>query len=575
MIKKILLSLLFLFGLFHSFSFSYKLVNTLGWDTSYFLTWNVVAIHPDFYVSLSWDKFTYNLPFGYTLSSFVDSKLVNLQKKTFSYNVIKWDDSLAIFGVWDLSWDNHYIVDITKLDNSSSASFSWSFNRHTARNVSFISFDNWKKQLVYYFSHTNYFYYDVSTRSFKHWTSYINVSSFINSYTFANSYSFPVISYNVGDEGFSQYLYHWYFNFFPWFSGFAGMALYDTPNNSNYYDLEYAKNWDSATGSTSVDFYAWDNVPLYTIYTWNKIYYQFAGGVAVVDPIHCQYYWLYQNVFYNYLDNKFYNIPSDIHSPNTVNDYNLPTYLVPMSAPVNWKFNVFTSFLKLPSFSIPSAIPNIFPYQHIYSFDTWDIYIPVLFSSKIPFCGKSFSVSISNGSTSTGSTSSVSSSWVIVNISNINNNYNTWLQSSWTLAWLKMVSSSCPVSISWLNYANPTIWWFTILGWTAPSYKPFENFVCLFSILDWSFNSWSNLSFTVNVYSWKNVINQSYWWKLNDYHWPWFWDILILLIIFSLWFNILFWQVASWEMNYWEKKMQKYEFKKHWEITRDDSKSKK
>ncbi len=125
------------------------------------------------------------------------------------------------------------------------------------------------------------------------------------------------------------------------------------------------------------------------------------------------------------------------------------------------------------------------------------------------------------------------------------------LSSSWTLANLETFNSSvCPVSWHFLKYINPTIWWFTILGWTAPSYHPFENFACLFNIIGWAY-SWNISWFSFDLSAWHNVISSWDWQGLNDnVSILSFWDILIILIIFSLWFGLLF-NISKWS---WIKK---------------------
>jgi len=129
-------------------------------------------------------------------------------------------------------------------------------------------------------------------------------------------------------------------------------------------------------------------------------------------------------------------------------------------------------------------------------------------------------------------------------------NYDNWsnnLNSSWTLVGLsKFNNTVCPVSWHFLNYINPTIWWFRILGWTAPAYHPLWNFACLFNIIGWAYD-WKINLFNIHLGSWSNVINSSVWWKLNNYHWPWFGDIVILLIIFSLGFQMLFGWIWAWD----------------------------
>ena len=119
-----------------------------------------------------------------------------------------------------------------------------------------------------------------------------------------------------------------------------------------------------------------------------------------------------------------------------------------------------------------------------------------------------------------------------------------WIQQTWDLIFWglpnnSIVSFGCPVS--WwdiTNFLNFKIWWWSIFGFKVPEYKPLENFTCLWNLVIWSLTPWSVFNLWIS-FSWDNVINPSDWWKLNDYFWLWFWDVLLWLLIFKIWFNYL------------------------------------
>ncbi len=149
---------------------------------------------------------------------------------------------------------------------------------------------------------------------------------------------------------------------------------------------------------------------------------------------------------------------------------------------------------------------------------------------------------------------------IVKDVSNVWWDLAKTLGSSWTLQGLVEVWTGCPVSMTWSisDFLNFKVWWFKILWYTTPSYEPLKNFVCLWNLVEWSFDSSSVFNIWVNLSSWNNVIDESNWWNLNNYHWPSFGDVIIWLVIFSLIFYQLFWLFGSWDVEtsswWWFKK---------------------
>ncbi len=580
MIKKILLSLLFVFGLFNSFSYSYHLLNSFEWVShNYSDTW--VALFNQFSLASSSGSISV---LDYNHNKLFSFPWTNVFSKWWYFHVVYYKKSSSLYWLYTIivsSWNNlYYYLSSYNFTHKKQMIFTGNSLKSNSSDLWWKWFSGYKyfyKLWNQYFVMSSWWYFGFTDSAPNFiWKSLVFSSPFhkiTNKNLYSDDYHYfdniDWLNYNYFD-----YQVYWdveiNYAYPHWLATYVIDALQD-PAFDAHISLKSNHDQDNYVLSPVLN-----NVVLYKYSSWDDIYYQTSLGVYSLLNSNCVpvfYTWALINPF-NW---KYYVLPSGLNSSNYNQVSWYSSYLVLWSFfPDSSWFQFFTKSLTVPinsdTLNVQAISSNIKEFQ-MYS---WDLLSPPLSIWNLNYCFTWWNNNTWNTNTwntNTWNTNTVSTGWVVVNI--VSNNYITWLQSSWTLSNLKEVSSDCPVSTSWYVFTNPKIWWFTVLGWTAPSYKPFENFVCLFAILDWSFTSWNDLSFSVNVYSWKNVINSSYWWKLNNYHWPWFWDIIILLIIFSLWFNILFWSIASWNLNEWEKKMQKYEFKKHWEITRDTSKKKK
>ncbi len=131
---------------------------------------------------------------------------------------------------------------------------------------------------------------------------------------------------------------------------------------------------------------------------------------------------------------------------------------------------------------------------------------------------------------------------------------NKFISSGWSFYWNFFAYSStgsCPVKTDLANFYNVDIFGF----------HPFSSYSCLISILGWSAIPTNVIGFQYS-FTWHNVIASNDWWKLNDYHWPWFGDIIIILFIFSLLLFNIIGMVPWWVVNdeFWDSQFKKNRF---------------
>ena len=119
-----------------------------------------------------------------------------------------------------------------------------------------------------------------------------------------------------------------------------------------------------------------------------------------------------------------------------------------------------------------------------------------------------------------------------------NSSYTQW--ATWSLPLLSIFNWSCPVSWSKLS---KSIWdfgigWRSIFGFKVPEYKPFSNFTCFFDLVSYAFSD-VDVPFS-DIFSWGRDVLE---WSYKDFstqRWIKLWDVLVIMLIFSLVFWYLY-----------------------------------
>jgi hypothetical protein len=123
---------------------------------------------------------------------------------------------------------------------------------------------------------------------------------------------------------------------------------------------------------------------------------------------------------------------------------------------------------------------------------------------------------------------------------NLNSSSTSINWATWSLPLLSIFNWYCPVSWSKLS---ESIWdfgigWRSIFGFKVPEYKPFSNFTCFFDLVSYAFSD-VDVPFS-DIFSWGRDVLE---WSYEDFSTKWwikFWDVLVIILIFSLVFWYLY-----------------------------------